>query len=72
MAKAVITLEDTGEGNFQARIEYEDGFQPFSTAQQHGFMLMHKLSQMADRVGDEEVIGNAPSSIAQQEPDQAG
>lgn len=67
MAKATIILQDTGEGQFQAHIEYESetGFAENSMAHQHGHLLMLQLGKWADRQGPETMFGNAPTTNPQ-------
>ena len=62
MPKAVITLTDTVEGQFQANVEYEGegGFDQESLAHLHAFALLQHLGELAAPNGDEQTIGNAP------------
>jgi hypothetical protein len=73
MARATITLNDTGEGQFQAAIEYESetGFAESSMAHQHGHALMLQLGIWANPTGPEQMFGNAPT-VNPGAPDQRG
>jgi hypothetical protein len=76
VAKAIITLHDTGDGQFQAHIEYESetGFAENSMAHQYGHLLMLQLGRWADPTGPAQLFGNAPTlqHEATQEPDKQG
>ncbi len=64
MANAIIKLHDTGDGQFQAFVEYESetGFAEDSLAHQYAHLLMLQLGKWADVTGPETQFGNAPST----------
>jgi hypothetical protein len=62
MATVTIIVSDTGSGKITASIEYTDGYDGDSAANLIGWKLMEHLDTLADPVGEETIIGNAPST----------
>lgn len=74
MAKVTITLEDVDleAGQFQASVLYEPGFDRASSACVLGHRLMQHLDTLANREGQETIVGDAPSGHAPEHQDLSG